>query len=152
MLLVILLIALLTQPAAAASQPTAGPEITPFFSRVADAPAFWVECRNDTGSAVSSGSAMWPLAPGRLRIDGEFFVETGGIIGPGLTVDIEPGGVWRGIIALRQSRDGLSAPVKFGAHVRGGRIIPLSPGRHSIAVKCGESWSAEHVFFWEATP
>src|SRR3954451_10806910 len=134
---------------AGAEQVPERPQITPFFSRVDESPAFYVECRNDTGGPVSSAAELWPWAPGRLRVDGEPFVESGGIIGPGLSSTIEPGGIWRGIIALRQSREGFSAPVQFGANVRGGRIVPLPPGRHSISVRCGEKWSEEYVFFWE---
>lgn len=125
------------------------PHIIPFFSRVDESPAFYVECRNDTGTPVSSASDRWPWAPGRLRVDGQPFVESGGIIGPGLSTTIETGGTWRGIIALRQSRDGFSGWTQFGANVRGGRIVPLSAGRHTIAVRCGEVWSEEFVFFWE---
>jgi hypothetical protein len=127
------------------SQPT----ITPLFTRVDESPAFYVECPNDTGRAVSSAEDIWPWAPGRLRIDGKEFVVSGGVIGPGLSVTIEPGGTWRGIIALRQSRGGFSAPVRFGANVRSLRIVPLATGRHTIAVRCGEVWSADYVFFWE---
>jgi hypothetical protein len=138
--------------AAGLNQPSARPQIMPLFSRADESPAFYVECRNDTGGPVSSAADLWPWAPGRLRVDGELFVETGGIIGPGLSVTIEPGGTWRGIIALRQSRDGFSPPVQFGANVRGGRIVPLAPGRHTISVRCNEHWSEEYVFFWEDDP
>jgi hypothetical protein len=148
-LIALILWALMLGVQAGPNQSTAQPSITPLFTRVDESPAFYVECRNDTGRAVSSSADIWPWAPSRLRIDGRPFVESGGIIGPGLSVTIEPGGVWRGIIALRQSRDGFSAPVRFGANVRGGRIVPLTTGRHAIAVRCGEIWSADFAFFWE---
>ena len=134
---------------AAANQGAIQPTIAPLFTRVDESPAFYVECPNDTGRAVSSAADIWPWASGRLRIDGKVFIESGGLIGPGLSVMIEPGGTWRGIIALRQSREGFSAPVRFGANVRGGRIVPLTTGRHAIAVRCGEVWSADLAFFWE---
>jgi len=130
------------------NQPGGRPDIAPLFTRVDESPAFYIECKNDTGAPVSSASDRWPWAPGRLRIDGRPFVETGGIIGPGLSVTIEPGGTWRGIIALRQSREGFSGWPQFGANVRGGRIVPLPAGRHTIAVRCGELWSADFAFFW----
>jgi hypothetical protein len=142
-------VALLISSGVGVAQDPARPEIKPYFSRVDESPAFFVECRNDNGRAISSAATIWPWAPGRLRIDGKLFVETGGVIGPGLSVDIEPGGTWRGIIALRQSRAGFSAPVQFEANVRGGRIVPLASGRHTIAVRCGDVWSEDYAFYWE---
>jgi hypothetical protein len=130
-------------------QDAAKPRITPFFSRTNDSPAFYVECRNETGSSVSSASAIWAWAANHLRIDGTPFVESGGIIGPGLSTQIEPGGTWRGIVTLHQSTPDFSPAVAFGANTRGGRIAPLSPGRHTIAVQCGDQWSDDHVFYWE---
>ena len=125
------------------------PTVTPFFSRVDKAPAFYVECRNNTGRAVSSAADTWPWAPGHLRIDGKPFVESGGIIGPGLSTPIKAGATWRGIIALHQSNEGYSPPVRFGANVRGERVAPLSPGRHTISVRCDGVWSDDYVCFWE---
>lgn len=142
-------VALLQSLPGGAAQAPARPEIAPYFSRVDESPAFFVQCRNDSGASVSSAADVWPWASGRLRIDGKLFIESGGVIGPGLSVVIEPGGTWRGILALRQSREGLSAPVQFGANVRGGRIAPLGSGRHTIAVRCGETWSDEYAFYWE---
>ncbi len=124
------------------------PRLTPFFSRVVEAPAFFVECNNETSQPVSSGDEKWAFASG-LRIDGSEVAETGGRIGPGLTQPVAPGETWRGIIALRQSREGYSATVEFGAMVRGGRILPLVPGRHTIAVRCFGVWSQDMAFYWE---
>jgi len=129
--------------------PTSKPTLVPFFSRVDEAPAFFVECRNNTTTAIPSNSDVWPWASGRLRIDGQPFVDRGGVIGPGLSSAIEPGGMWRGIYPLRQSREGYNAPTNFGANVRSGVIVPLIPGRHTIAVKCGETWSDGYAFYWE---
>jgi hypothetical protein len=124
------------------------PRVVPFFSRVTEAPAFFVECVNLTKGAVSSGDERWAFAAG-LRIDGKEIVETGGRIGPGLKQPVEPGETWRGIIELRQSNDGYSATVAFRAMVRGGRIQPLSPGRHTFAVRCFGVWSQDIAFYWE---
>jgi hypothetical protein len=77
------------------------PRVTPLFSRVAEAPAFFIECDNETPQPVSSGDEKWAFASG-LRIDGREMVEAGGRMGPGLTQPVVPGGTWRGIIALRQ--------------------------------------------------
>jgi hypothetical protein len=130
-------------------QDTAKPRITPFFSRANDSPAFYVECRNDTGSPVSSASSIWASERDQLRIDGTPFVDSGGMMGAGLSTQIEPGGTWRGIITLHQSSPNVSPAVAFGANTRGGRIAPLGPGRHTIAVRCGAQWSDEYVFYWE---
>lgn len=125
------------------------PIVRPFFSGLDASPAFYVECRNDTGRAISSADNRWAWAPGQLEIDEELFKPTGGAIGPGLSSPIEPGGIWNGIITLRQSASAVTPAVKFGAHVRSGKPILLSEGRHTIRVKCGERWSEPHVFYWE---
>ena len=65
---------------------------------------------------------------------------------------IGPGGVWRGIITLHQTQPSVSPPVEFGANVRGGRMVPLAPGRHTIAVRCNDTWSDDVTFYWEGEP
>ena len=147
---IVLLLAMVLLSGQGSVQADRKPVIAPFFTRVDEAPAFFVECRNDTGRTLSSGADVWAFA-GALRIDGKESVETGGRIGPGLTQDVKPGGMWRGIIALRQSREGsgFSAPVEFGAMVRSGRVVPLTPGRHTIAAQCNGAWSDDLVFYWE---
>src|SRR4051794_18722310 len=98
------LIGVLLQPAAQAPKPA----LTPFF--VADSgaqgPAFVVECVNHTSGPISSGSDVWPLSKSAIRIDGQVLIDDGGRMGPGLTMDVPPGGKWRGILQLRQSATG----------------------------------------------
>jgi hypothetical protein len=122
------------------------PRISAFFDRIDDGPAFFVECRNASGEHVSSGADVWASS---LRLDGttvpdEFHM------GPGLTTDVEPGQLWRGIVALRQSSRSFFPAVKFGALVRSARVLPLSQGRHTIAVQCAGVWSEDFVFYWES--
>src|SRR5580704_12037670 len=50
------------------AQDSSKPKISPFFDRIDDGPAFFVECRNTTGETVSSAHVMWASS---LRIDGK---------------------------------------------------------------------------------
>jgi hypothetical protein len=135
------------------AQDSSKPKISPFFDRIDDGPAFFVECRNTTGETVSSAHVMWASS---LRIDGkllpnEVHAGSGRFQNelPGLRTDIPRGEVWRGIIGLRRSqRPFLPAP-KFGALLRAVRTASLSQGKHSIAVQCGREWSEEFSFYWE---
>jgi hypothetical protein len=125
------------------------PRITPVFSSVAVGPTFLVECVNDTGRTMASNADHWAWAPNHLRIDGKPYVEAGGVIGPGLSTDIAPMAWWRGLVTLHQERPMFSPAVVFGAHVRGGPSVRLAPGRHSVAFRCGDTWSDDYVFYWE---
>ena len=58
-MLVLIICSWLVSVIAAAAQPSEKPKITPFFSQVDQAPAFYVECRNDTGAPVSSAALRW---------------------------------------------------------------------------------------------
>jgi hypothetical protein len=126
------------------------PTVTPFFmSRQAEeGPAFLVECRNTTSAGISSGSGTWALTRSAIRIDGSVLDEQGQI-GPGLTMEIPPGGTWRGIIELRQTPPRNSYAVAFGANVRMQTVVPLSAGRHTISVRCAGVWAADLPFYWE---
>jgi len=131
--------------------PQSKPAVTSMFmSRGVDGgPAFFIECRNTTNAPVSSGSLTWAISRSAVRLDGTVLEESGGRIGPGLTADIQPGAMWRGIIELRQSASGQSREVALGANVRAPLILPLSPGRHTIAVLCSGVWSDDLAFYWE---
>jgi hypothetical protein len=125
------------------------PRITPYFDRIDDGPAFFVECRNTGGEPVSSGADVWPDASS-VRIDGATVPDDGVRIGPGLTTAVAPGQLWRGIIALRQSSNSFGPAVRWGALVRSSRVIPLGQGRHTIAVECAGVWSDDFKFYWES--
>jgi hypothetical protein len=137
----------IAQPARTSSIPT----VTPMFmSRGVDnVPAFFVECRNTSNTPVSSGSLTWAFVNNAVRLDGTILQDSGGRIGPGLTMDIQPDGMWRGIIELRQSPSGQSWAVAFGANVRAPLTVPLNAGRHTIAVRCSDTWSDDVIFYWE---
>jgi len=126
------------------------PTVTPFFMsrEVEGGPAFLVECRNTTSTGISSGSDTWPLTRSAIRIDGTV-VDEQGRIGPGLTMDIPPGGTWRGIIELRQTVPRISYATALGANVRMPTAVPLSAGRHTISVRCAAVWSADLSFYFE---
>src|SRR5215469_12179951 len=82
------------------AQKPSKPQISPFFDRLDDGPAFFVECRNTSGQALSSGAVVWTEA---LRIDGTVIPEPRWREMPGLRMDVARGETWRGILALRQS-------------------------------------------------
>jgi hypothetical protein len=128
------------------------PRVTPFFHTFAGAgPAFYVECANDSGMPLSSGDGRWAFSASSVRLDGKTLPERGSI-GPGLTTEIPAGDTWRGIIVLRQVGEGYLSGVRFGAHLRTSLVVPLSEGRHTLSVRCGEAWSDDVPFFWEAEP
>lgn len=122
------------------------PQISAFFDRVDDGPAFFVECSNTSGEAWSSGAERWIKA---IRIDGAVEPEPSARMGPGLTMQVAPGEIWRGILALRQSERSYFPAVKFGALVRSARVRTTTEGKHTIDVQCGEAWSDDFTFCWD---
>lgn len=124
------------------------PHVAPFFGRVDDGPAFFVECVNTDAYTTSSGSSVWPLKSGTVRVDGNL-IDFGNMTGAGLTTDVAPSELWRGIIVLRQSETRYFPAVKFGALVRSTLVHPLTPGKHTISVQCHGVWSDEFEFYWE---
>ena len=139
----------LLQPAPAVQKPV----VTPFFvtDAAAQGPAFFVECVNPTPRVLSSGSDLWPLSKTAIRLDGKQLIDEGGRIGPGLTTDVPPAGRWSGILQLRQAPTGSSPAVAFGALVRAEMLVPLTAGEHTIAVRCGSTWSDPLRFYFEST-
>jgi hypothetical protein len=132
------------------AEPPHLPTLTPFFMsrEVEGGPAFFVECKNTTAAAISSGSETWPVSRTAVRVDGTI-LDDKGRIGPGLTQDIPPGGTWRGIIELRQALGRNSYATALGANVRIPIVVPLRAGRHTISVRCGGVWAPELPFYWE---
>ena len=145
----ILLCALVSAAQAQSRSPK--PTLTPMFisDEPGRSPAFVVECTNTTGQTQSSGSHVWPLTQNAIRLDGENVRDEGGRIGPGLTLSVQPGETWRGIIELWQMPVSVSRAVVFGAMVRAPFRVALTPGRHTIAVRCDDRWSDDMVFFVE---
>ena len=136
----------LTAVSSSPAQP-AQPTIRPFFSTVLNGPAFYVSCENDTLTALSSADARWISS---LRLDGNILRDEEGRIGGGLSVTVPPGESWFGIVTLLQSNTGYFPAVKFRAMSRQSRVVPLSAGRHTLAVRCGHVWSEDLEFYWEA--
>jgi hypothetical protein len=127
------------------------PTLTPLF--IADepgrGPAFIVECTNTTGQTQSSGSDVWPLTKDALRLDGQNLHEEGGRLGSPLSMPVQPDETWRGIVELWQMRQGVARAVVFSAMIRAPFLLSLSPGRHTIAVRCDKQWSDNVAFFVE---
>src|ERR1700683_1910859 len=99
------------------------PHVAPFFERIDDGPAFFVECVNTDAYSASSGSPGWPLRTGTVRVDGSL-IDFGNMSGPGLTTEVAPRQLWRGSIVLRQSETRYFPAVKFGALVRTTLVHP----------------------------
>lgn len=130
------------------AQSISKPHIAPYFDRIDDGPAFFVECLNTGDGALSSASAVWPLGTGGIRIDGAL-IDFGNVLGPGLSTYVGPGKSWRGIVVLRQSATQYFPAVNFGALVRSTLVHPLASGKHSISVQCQGTWSDDFDFYWE---
>jgi hypothetical protein len=130
--------------------PPPPPVVTPLFlsRNVEEGPAFMIECRNTTAAPVDSGSMFWATDQDDVRIDGTV-LEPRGRVGPGVTSAIPSDGTWRGIIELRQAEQRTGFAVSLGANTRGALVVPLAPGRHTIAVRCGDTWSEDLPFYWE---
>jgi len=128
------------------AQQLSKPQISPFFDRLDDGPAFFVECRNTSGRTLSSGAITFRDG---LRIDGTVVPKPRWEPMPGLRTDVPPGETWRGILALPQSDRPFTPAVKFGALLREARVLPIREGKHTVAVRCGGVWSDEFTFYWE---
>jgi hypothetical protein len=132
----------------AQSSPEDRPTIAPYFSLVDGAPAFLIACRDNSTAPMNSNLRRWREA---IRVDGAVVPDPPGELGPGLSgVDAAPGDTWLGIVDLRQPPATHFPPVKFGASVRWTRVLPLSDGRHAIAVQCGGVWSGDFQFYWDS--
>jgi hypothetical protein len=123
------------------------PTVAPYFSLVDGGPAFLIECRNNTVAPLNSGLRRWREG---VRVDGNIVPNPPGEIGPGLTMDVAPGDTWRGIVAFRQAAPTYFPAAKFGALVRWTRVLPLTDGRHTVAVQCGTVWSDDFEFYWDS--
>lgn len=131
------------------AQNTSRAQVTAYFDRVDNGPAFFVECRNTTAKTLSSSAPDWPgMWPDTVRVDGVVPPQEN-IVGPGLSEDVQPGKPWKGIIALRQSNSGYGPPVKFDALKRISLTYPLKAGRHVIAFQCLGTWSSDFTFYWD---
>jgi len=64
-------------------------------------------------------------------------------------MDVPAGETWWGILAIRQSSGSFTPAVKFGALVREARDLPVTEGKHTIAVRCGGVWSDDFIFYRE---
>jgi hypothetical protein len=131
------------------AQTSTRPGIIPAFTPRESSPAFVVECHNDSRSAVP-----WPTIR-TIRLDGNERELVGGIAGsligtPGERIEVAPGGTHRVLFVLGAgTATTSSSPGQgFGARVRQGWVLPITPGRHRLAVDCLGRWSDEIAFVW----
>lgn len=132
---VLLLLLISTQ---AWAQDLSKPQMTPFFDRIDDGPAFFVICRNTGNAAIWYGASVWPvLGTGNLRVDGSV-VEDKNFGGGGQRgMNVEPAQQWRGIISLRRSEGKIFLSPKFGAE----RRDPSQAIRPRAAHNRGSMWT-----------
>jgi hypothetical protein len=131
------------------AQTTTRPGIVAAFTARESAPAFVVECHNDSASAVP-----WPTIR-RIRLDGKNRELVGGVVGslvgtPGERFEVEPGAIHRVLFVLSAGTESTSSSPGqgLGARVRQGWILPITPGKHRLAVECLGQWSDEITFVW----
>lgn len=125
------------------------PEILPAFTPRESSPAFVVGCHNNSAAPVP-----WPMVQ-KIRLDGKERELTGGIVGslvgtPDERFEVAPGAVHRMLLVISSGTEGSSTSPGQGldARVRQGWIVPLTPGRHRLAVECLGQWSDEITFAW----
>lgn len=135
------------------AQTTTRPEIIPAFTPRESAPAFVVECHNHSASAVP-----WPTIR-TMRLDGTDRALVGGIVGsllgaPGERFELAPGAIHRVLFVLSPVTESTStSPGQgLGARVRQGWIVPITPGKHRLAIECLGQWSDEIAFVWSPDP
>jgi hypothetical protein len=125
------------------------PGLLPAFSPRESAPAFIVECQNDSASPVP-----WPTIR-TIRLDGTERQLVGGIVGsllgaPGERFEVAPGAIHRVLFVLSPGGESTSSSPGqgLGARVRQSWTLPIPPGRHRLAVECLDQWSDEIAFVW----
>lgn len=133
------------------------PSVRPFFDTSSQGQVFFVECRNPSGTSVDRFDYRWIR---NYRIDGVDRV----ILGHGFSIGVGPGpgpapipkdGLWRGTLEMlppdaSTTRAATDAERALG--VASSRVITqtLTPGRHTIAVECFDTWS-DDLAFWTAS-
>ena len=133
------------------AQTTSRPSIVAAFTPRETAPAFVVECYNNSASAVPFPTIR------TVRLDGTPRERTGGIAGsllsaPDERLEVAPSASHRVLFVLVQDASAGSASPGRGleARVRQGMFIPITPGTHRLAVECLGAWSDEITFAWSA--
>jgi hypothetical protein len=133
------------------AQTATRPGILPAFSPRESAPAFIMECQNDSASAVP-----WPTIR-TIRLDGTERHLVGAIVGsgsllgaPGEPFEAAPGAIHRVLFVLSPGGESTSSSPGqgLGARVRQGWTLPIPPERHRLAVECLDRWSDEIAFVW----
>ena len=130
------------------AQPEDKPRLVPLFSYVERGPAFMLECENTSSIAVRAGDLLGRLG---YRVDGVEPKTIGGFAGSFLGGEprLQPMESWRIMVALRQESHGTSSS-DFGARFQLLWTFPLTPGRHTLAIRCLGNWSDELEFYWES--
>ena len=138
----------LLSPVSVDAQEFEKPRLVPLFSNVEQAPAFMVECVNTSAAPISAMELIQEVA---IKVDGKLFERTGGIAGSFLGGEplFVPSERWRMMVGLRQGLIGTMS-ANFGAVLRTPWVLPLTAGRHSVAVRCVGNWSDEVEFWWES--
>jgi hypothetical protein len=126
-----------------------------FFDGTARAAVFLVECRNPSGTPIDRFDNRWMRD---YRIDGVEPAPHGyaSSISGGPFAPIAADGLWRGTVELVQpngvSRTSTEANRSLGILANFAIAHVITPGRHTIAVQCFDTWSDELAFSWPPRP
>jgi len=104
-----------------------------------------VECANNPAAELSSRDGGWLES---LRVNGEVLTEQLLNISSGGSTPMPSGQLWKGVVVLLQIETGRSPGERVGEVVRHSRVVPLSNGKHTFAVRCRGNWSDDVPFFW----
>jgi len=133
-----------------AFQAVSPPVLTQGLSPDGPGPQFLLEC----GTPGTRGVEDFGIV---MRLDGRELPRTDGIVG-GVVGGTVGGALTAGTASARIQLLLMQAigpaPLRagrFGTQLLEGRLVPLEPGRHRLAVRCLGAWSNELSFEWDAS-
>jgi protein TonB len=138
-----------------AASPALKPRVQPFFDGTTRAAVFLVECRNPSGTPIDRFDNHWMRD---YRIDGVAPAPHGyaSSISGGPFAPVAADGLWRGTVELVQpngvSRTSAEAERSLGILANFTIAHVITPGRHTIAVQCFDTWSDDLAFSWPPSP
>jgi hypothetical protein len=137
--------------AQAKTQPSATTRVSPLFSRLEDGPTFMLECTNTSSVPLDPIDESGNEA---IRLDGRVSLHEGGVGGSHIIGQpkVAPNASWRKVFPLVQPNSHSTGTGTLGASLRGGWFMPLSAGRHTLAIRCAGTWSNEVDFYWDDQP
>ncbi|MFN8579364.1 MAG: hypothetical protein U0163_00090 [Gemmatimonadaceae bacterium] len=121
--------------------------VWPVFSRADEGLNVMLECRNTSTAQVTSTNLGIDLRIDGARPDDGTNGVAGGIGGSGIVHTYPPGARWRVLVGLRPPGLGMRV-LAFDADVRVAKAAVISPGRHTLEVRCADQWTEHLTFYW----